>query len=52
MAKKLTDTDRIDAICALLAANGMSLPESLGGDPAPAADPVDDVTAAELENEG
>lgn len=33
MAKKLSDTDRIDAIIALLAANGMSIPEALGGDP-------------------
>lgn len=47
-SKKLTDTDRIDAIIALLAANGMSLPESLGGDPAPepvpepAPEPVDE----------
>lgn len=50
MAKKPTDTDRIDAIIVLLAANGMSLPEALGGAPPP--DPVEDVTAAELENEG
>lgn len=46
-AKKLTDTDRIDAIIALMAANGMSLPEALGGDPAPpspeaAPEPVDE----------
>lgn len=45
MAKKPTDTDRIDAIIAVLVANGMSLPEVLGGDP------VEDVTEAELENE-
>jgi hypothetical protein len=47
-AKKITDSDRIDAIIAVLAANGMSLPEVLGGDPAPS----EDVTEAELENEG
>ncbi len=44
-AKKPTDTDRIDAIIALLAANGMSLPESLGGDPSP----PEDVPASEAE---
>lgn len=49
MAKKPTDTDRIDAIIALLVANGMSLPEVLGGDPVPV---EEDVTEAELENEG
>lgn len=46
MAKKATDTDRIDAIVAVLAANGMSLPEILGGtspepDPEPEIEPAD-----------
>jgi hypothetical protein len=36
---KPRDTDRIDAIIAVLAANGMSLPDTLGGDPAPAPEP-------------
>lgn len=38
--KKFKLTDAEVAICDLLKANGMSLPESLGGDPAPAPDPV------------
>lgn len=37
--KTPSDTDRIDAIIALLAANGMSLPEVLGGAPAASDEP-------------
>lgn len=42
--KTVSDTDRIDAIIAVLAANGISLPEALGGDSA-----TSDETAIEPE---
>lgn len=41
MAKKLTDSEKIDAIIAVLAANGMSLPKGIDPAPEPAPEPVD-----------
>lgn len=39
MAKKLKLTPAEAAICDVLRANGLSLPESLGGNPTPAPEP-------------
>lgn len=38
-AKKLTDSERIDLLCEVMARNGVTLPPELGGDPLPEPDP-------------